>query len=80
MYKQLYPILAVCPVVLRMSKHVCSLHRINYRVVAEFTNLFIATTILVGIENWISPSKTKHKQLYLKHQFVPRSKHFLSRV
>jgi hypothetical protein len=31
-------------------------------------------------KSFINPLNTKHKQLYLKAQFVPRSKHFSSRL
>jgi len=32
----------------------------------------------VGV--WINPLQTKHRLLYLKTQFVPRCKHFPSRL
>jgi len=30
--------------------------------------------------SYIHPLKAKHRPLYLKNQFVPRCKHFLSRL
>ena len=44
--------------------------------------VYLKTSILWGSFNGavINPLKTKRKPLYLKTQFVPRSKHFSSRL
>ena len=43
------------------------------------TEIINAYKILVGKPD-VNPLKTKFKLLYLKTQFVPRSKHFSSRL
>ena len=50
-----------------------NLHRFSPHLI--FNNLIFSYAVLD-----INPSNTKHRQLYLKTQFVPRSKHFSSRL
>ena len=40
----------------------------------------IAGSADVEVQNFFNPLKTKRRLLYLKTQFVPRSKHFSSRL
>ena len=48
--------------------------------VAEDTITFKKILNKIDMENNINPLNTKRRLLYLKTQFVPRSKHFSSRL
>ena len=45
-----------------------------------FFTATMVTRNLLAVTSYINPLKTKRRLLYLKTQFVPRSKHFSSRL
>ena len=42
--------------------------------------ILLSVACFIVLSRWINPLNTKRRLLYLKTQFVPRSKHFSSRL
>ena len=57
----------------------CSKHTQRY-ITLRYIDTGKVSSPTDGQENCFNPLKTKRRLLYLKTQFVPRSKHFSSRL
>ena len=60
-----------------MLQEYFTVHVLRY---AKTDILILGSVFKVIAQNWFNPLKTKRRPLYLKTHFVPRSKHFSSRL